>query len=400
MILLSSFFILHFWLWLIFIFILHQQLSKIVFCFIRSLNVLVLFTHCLCQQLFMISAELFFHVDIVRFASTFCGFVDSIYYFGWIVCWLGCVPTVVYRPWVWATVVAFKLKALFVKSGHWGGLQVGLVVIWEPGHALANVHVHSVSALLDRFVGVSCRVWIEISHRHPPNLGKVSWPIVVFAHVESLWMGVDDLHICDKWFSVLIVIKVGLFLQAINWFAVYVVIITLLDNLLNWIALNQMVRAVGDLLVLEAKVFALLRLRVVCWHLPLDVLARWAAIWVKDSSCFDEIFVQFDSFILIRIGNYVGQQCIRNRLWVRSFDVLGFNDAWWCERRSARYHRFLHFSFVFAHLMFRSSVKSLSEFSISVEINGFLIQCFEHAHAKFRFFIKLGVFDSQSLLLS
>ena len=58
-------------------------------------------------------------------------------------------------------------------------------------------------------------------------------------------------------------VKIGLLLQTFNRFAIDIIIITLFDNLLHWIALHEMVRAVSYLLVLEAKVFAFLCLGVI-----------------------------------------------------------------------------------------------------------------------------------------
>ena len=62
-------------------------------------------------------------------------------------------------------------------------------------HHIANINIHGVSTLLDCFLGVSSRVRLKISHRHTPHFGQVSRSVVVLAHVEPLWVWIDDFHV-------------------------------------------------------------------------------------------------------------------------------------------------------------------------------------------------------------
>ena len=119
---------------------------------------------------------------------------------------------------------------------------------------LEDVNLTDVATLLYKILRISLAIRVELTALNPPHLCEICAFIIRRFHEESLVAWNTSAKVFDEISSQRHLVESEmLLLQDINRSPMSIVIIGLLNDVLVWISLDQMIRRISNLLVLEGK---------------------------------------------------------------------------------------------------------------------------------------------------
>lgn len=155
--------------------------------------------------------------------------------------------------------IPIKLETFRIKSVHEVPLfAFDIVKLLSPFTCANAVSVNGISSLSDQVLRFPIGVRSELSALHPPDFRKISGSVIILIHVKPLLVRVNRFAILYEFTPLRHHREVVVSLLAINRLIVQILVIGLSDHRLGWESFDQMIRRVGNLLVVKRKHLILL----------------------------------------------------------------------------------------------------------------------------------------------